>query len=68
VATQIGAAPNQVVLAWLMRSSPTVVPLIGPRTYEQYEAAMGALDIKLAGHGRRLANAWRALEELDGQA
>jgi aryl-alcohol dehydrogenase-like predicted oxidoreductase len=47
IAAEVGAAPNQVVLAWLMRSSPALVPLIGPRTFEQYESAMAAVDIKL---------------------
>ena len=49
VAAQVGATPNQVVLAWLLRSqSPTIVPLIGPRTLEQYRAALPALDLKLS--------------------
>jgi aryl-alcohol dehydrogenase-like predicted oxidoreductase len=48
VAAEVGATPNQVVLAWLLRrSAPTVVPLIGPRTLAQYEAAMAALDVVL---------------------
>ncbi|WP_219471105.1 aldo/keto reductase [Nonomuraea rhizosphaerae] len=48
VAAEAGAAPNAVVLAWLMhQTSPRVVPLIGPRTLQQYEAAQAALDIKL---------------------
>jgi aryl-alcohol dehydrogenase-like predicted oxidoreductase len=48
VAGEVGATPNQVVLAWLLRqASPTMVPLIGPRTLEQYRAALPALDLKL---------------------
>jgi aryl-alcohol dehydrogenase-like predicted oxidoreductase len=48
VAAEVGATPNQVVLAWLLRStSPTIVPLIGPRTFEQFRAALPALDITL---------------------
>src|SRR5690606_20628900 len=48
VAAEVGATPNQVVLAWLMaQTSPTVVPLIGPRTLEQYEENVAALDVKL---------------------
>lgn len=46
VAAEVGGTPNQVVLAWLL--SKPIVPLIGPRTFEQYEAAMGALEIKLS--------------------
>ncbi|TDC61131.1 aldo/keto reductase [Micromonospora sp. KC207] len=48
VAAEVGAAPGQVVLAWLLRHSPTVAPLIGPRTPEQLEAALPALDVKLS--------------------
>lgn len=48
IADEVGATPNQVVLAWLLReTSPTMVPLIGPRTLEQYEAAAAALDVSL---------------------
>jgi aryl-alcohol dehydrogenase-like predicted oxidoreductase len=48
VAAEVGATPNQLVLAWLLhQTSPAVVPLIGPRTLEQYEAALPALDVKL---------------------
>ena len=48
VASEVGATPNQVVLAWLMaQTSPTIVPLIGPRTLEQYEENMAGLDVKL---------------------
>lgn len=48
VAAEVGATPNQVVLAWLLRqSAPPVIPLIGPRTLEQYDAAAAALDVTL---------------------
>jgi aryl-alcohol dehydrogenase-like predicted oxidoreductase len=59
VAKEVGLTPNQVVLAWLMASrSPRIIPLIGPRTIEQYEAALPALDAKLTGdHLRRLDEA-----------
>jgi aryl-alcohol dehydrogenase-like predicted oxidoreductase len=49
VAAQVAVTPNQVVLAWLLhQNSPRLVPLIGPRTVEQYEAALPALDVKLS--------------------
>ena len=49
VAAEVGATPNQTVLAWLLhQESPALVPLIGPRTLEQYEAALRALDLKLS--------------------
>jgi aryl-alcohol dehydrogenase-like predicted oxidoreductase len=48
VAGELGVTPNQLVVAWLLhQGSPRVIPLIGPRTVEQYEAATPALDVKL---------------------
>lgn len=48
VAAEVGVTPNQLVLAWLLhQQNPTIVPLIGPRTLEQYDAALPALDVKL---------------------
>jgi aryl-alcohol dehydrogenase-like predicted oxidoreductase len=50
VAAEAGVKPNQLVLAWLMQQTdPRVVPLIGPRTPEQFEEALPALDVKLTG-------------------
>ncbi|MEN3309217.1 MAG: hypothetical protein V7603_5419 [Micromonosporaceae bacterium] len=50
VAAEVGGTPNQTVLAWLLhQTEPPVVPLIGPRTFEQYEAARPALPVKLSG-------------------
>jgi aryl-alcohol dehydrogenase-like predicted oxidoreductase len=47
-AAELGVTPNQLVLAWLLhRTSPTIVPLVGPRTMEQYLAVLPALDLKL---------------------
>ncbi len=48
IAAELAVTPNQLVLAWLLHhTSPRVVPLIGPRTPEQFEAALPALHIKL---------------------
>jgi aryl-alcohol dehydrogenase-like predicted oxidoreductase len=48
VAAGLGVTPNQLVLAWLMaQDTPAVVPLIGPRTFEQLENLLPALDVKL---------------------
>ncbi|TMR25003.1 aldo/keto reductase [Nonomuraea turkmeniaca] len=48
VAAEAGVTPNALVLAWLLhQTAPTIVPLIGPRTLQQYEAALPALDVKL---------------------
>ncbi len=49
VAAEAGVTPNQLVLAWLMhQESPRVLPWIGPRTPEQFEDALPALDVKLS--------------------
>lgn len=49
LATELGATPNQVVLAWLMaQHDPTLVALIGPRTFEQYRSALPSLELKLS--------------------
>ncbi|WP_189081514.1 aldo/keto reductase [Mangrovihabitans endophyticus] len=48
VAAEVGATPNQTVLAWLLhQDAPTVVPLVGPRTPDQLDDALGALEVKL---------------------
>ncbi|HYN94182.1 MAG TPA: aldo/keto reductase [Pilimelia sp.] len=48
VAAEAGVTPNQLVLAWLLRqTSPRVLPLIGPRTLEQFTAALPALTATL---------------------
>jgi aryl-alcohol dehydrogenase-like predicted oxidoreductase len=48
VSAATGATGNQVVLAWMMaESAPTVLPLIGPRTWDQYRECIDALDVTL---------------------
>jgi aryl-alcohol dehydrogenase-like predicted oxidoreductase len=50
VAAEAGVTPNQLVVAWLLhQTDPRVVPLMGPRTPEQFEDALPALDVKLSG-------------------
>lgn len=50
LAGELGVTPNQLVIAWMLhQDTPRTVPIIGPRTWEQYEAAMPALDITLTG-------------------
>jgi aryl-alcohol dehydrogenase-like predicted oxidoreductase len=50
-AERLGVTPAQVSVAWLLeraRRSPTgVVPIIGPRTVEQLDGYLGALDVRL---------------------
>ncbi|MFG1704703.1 aldo/keto reductase [Nonomuraea sp. M3C6] len=45
VAKELGATPNQVVLAWLMGDG--IVPIVGVSTLVQLEEAIGAADLKL---------------------
>jgi aryl-alcohol dehydrogenase-like predicted oxidoreductase len=49
IAAETGARPTQVVLAWLLgRPAPRIIPLIGPRTLEQFETAVPSLDLTLS--------------------
>jgi len=47
VAGEIGATPNQVVLAWLLGGEHPVIPIIGPSTLEQLDELLGAADLDL---------------------
>lgn len=44
---QLGHAPADVALAWLLAQPGVTAPIIGPRTMEQLEGSMRALEIKL---------------------
>ncbi|GGO24104.1 aldo/keto reductase [Deinococcus humi] len=44
---ELGESPADVALAWLLHQPAVTAPIIGPRTVEQLEGALGALDIKL---------------------
>jgi aryl-alcohol dehydrogenase-like predicted oxidoreductase len=48
VAEEVGATPNQTVLAWLLhQDNPVRIPLVGPRTVEQFDSMLPGLDVKL---------------------
>ncbi|CAM3924213.1 aldo/keto reductase [Kibdelosporangium persicum] len=47
VAQELGVTGSQVVLAWLQQSSQ-VVPIVGPRTWDHYQAYVPAFDLELA--------------------
>jgi aryl-alcohol dehydrogenase-like predicted oxidoreductase len=59
VAADAGCSLGQAALSWLLhQTDPVTVPLIGPRTFEQYETAVPALDVKLTtGQLEQLENA-----------
>jgi aryl-alcohol dehydrogenase-like predicted oxidoreductase len=40
--------PGDVALAWLLHQPAVTAPIIGPRTMEQFDASLRALDIKLS--------------------
>lgn len=54
----VGAAPGTVALAWLLHQPAVTAPIIGPRTLEQLNDALKALDFKLD------APALKALDEI----
>ncbi len=45
---EIGEKPADVALAWLLHNPAVTAPIIGPRTVEQLEASLHALDLKLS--------------------
>jgi aryl-alcohol dehydrogenase-like predicted oxidoreductase len=44
---ELGYAPADVALAWLLANPIVTAPIIGPRTVEQLDGAMTALDVEL---------------------
>ena len=52
VAGAHGATVAQVALAWLLGVDGVTAPIIGPRTYEQLEDALGAVELELTAEER----------------
>jgi len=48
VAREIGASPNQVVLAWMLQGSPPMIPLIAASNEGQLQDNLGALNVQLS--------------------
>ncbi|MFG2078217.1 aldo/keto reductase [Nonomuraea maritima] len=44
---ELGEQPADVALAWLLRQRAVIAPIIGPRTMEQLEGSLRALEINL---------------------
>ena len=44
---ELGEAPADVALAWLLHQKAVTAPIIGPRTMEQLDGSLKALEIKL---------------------
>ena len=47
VAHELGATPNQVVLAWMLHQNAPIIPLFGASSLSQLDEALDALDIEL---------------------
>ena len=47
LADELGHQPGDVGLAWLLPQPAVTAPIIGPRTQEQLDAALRALDVVL---------------------
>ncbi|MBI3647819.1 MAG: aldo/keto reductase [Actinobacteria bacterium] len=43
----LGERPSDVALAWLLSNPVVTAPIVGPRTVEQLESSLRALDVKL---------------------
>lgn len=48
VAQETGATMSQVVYAWMLQGTPTVIPLVAASTEQQLRENLGALDIQLS--------------------
>lgn len=48
VAKEVGATPNQVVLAWMLKSDPPVIPVVAASRTEQMTENLGALAVELS--------------------
>jgi aryl-alcohol dehydrogenase-like predicted oxidoreductase len=46
-AAELGHEPGDVALAWLLHQDGVTAPIVGPRTQEQLDAAVRALDVHL---------------------
>jgi aryl-alcohol dehydrogenase-like predicted oxidoreductase len=47
IASQKGATPAQIALAWLLAQKPWIVPIPGSRKIERLEENIGSVDVKL---------------------
>src|SRR3954454_12442896 len=52
IAEEKGATISQVALAWLLGVEGVVAPIVGPRTFEQLEDLLGAVDVTLTAEER----------------
>ncbi len=50
---ELGEKPADVALAWLLHNKAVTAPIIGPRTLEQLDGSLRALEIKLTDETRK---------------
>jgi pyridoxine 4-dehydrogenase len=48
IASRFGATAEQIMLAWLLKRSPTIVPIPGTLSLDHVKANLAALDIELS--------------------
>jgi pyridoxine 4-dehydrogenase len=48
IARELGATPSQVALAWLLRTSPVILPIPGTRSVDHLTENMGAAQLTLS--------------------
>lgn len=48
VATEVGATLNQIIIAWMRRSKPAILPIIAGSKLEQLQETIGALNVCLS--------------------
>ncbi|MEO8395544.1 MAG: aldo/keto reductase, partial [Chloroflexota bacterium] len=56
VAQESGATVNQVILCWMMQSSPAIIPLIAASDEAQLAENLGALDLTLSAEQMQRLN------------
>lgn len=64
VANEVGRTPNQVIIAWMRQSKPSILPIIAGSTIEQLTENIAALELTLSnGQMRRLDTAGNPIIE-----
>ncbi len=56
VASQVGATPNQVIIAWMRQSDPPMLPIVVGTTPEQLDENLTALDVILSDTQMEILN------------
>lgn len=57
ISKESGISPIQLVYYWLMNSNPSAIPLIAPSTWEQFQEAVGTLDVEASKYMQRMDEA-----------